>query len=326
MAKDYYVLSNGRLKRKENTITFEDFEENRRTIPVEETERIHAFGEVDINSKLLNYLSQYGIMVNFYNYYGFYSGTYYPRKKNVSGLLVIKQAEAFLNFEKRLYLAKTFIDSAVFHILRNLRKHKELTQEIIEAIDKEKENIYKAEKIDELMGAEGRIRKQYYKAFNLILNEFEFNKRERRPPTDPINALISFGNSLMYTTVLGEIYETQLDPTISYLHEPTSKRFSLSLDVSEIFKPLLIDSLIFYMVNNRMIKEEDFDISEGMCYLNDAGRKKFIKEYENKLATTIKHRSLNRKISYRYFIKLECYKIIKYLIEDEPYKPLKAWW
>jgi CRISPR-associated protein Cas1 len=80
------------------------------------------------------------------------------------------------------------------------------------------------------MGAEGRMRKIYYEAFNVILkNGFEFQKREKRPPTDPINALISFGNSLMYTTVLGEIYKTQLDPTVSYLHEPSTKRFSLSL-------------------------------------------------------------------------------------------------
>lgn len=327
MAKDYYIFSNGRLKRNENTIYLEDNEGNKKSLPIEQVERVHLFGEVDLNSRFLNYLSQYGIILSFYNYYGFYSGSYYPRKKNVSGMLIVKQAEHYSKYDKRLFIAKNFIDSAVFHILRNLRSYKDRVGEIIEKIEIEKENIFKVERIDELMGVEGRIRKNYYGAFNLILNDdFTLDKREKRPPTNPINALISFGNSLMYTTVLGEIYQTQLDPTISYLHEPSSKRFSLTLDVSEIFKPLIVDTVIFYMINNKMLKPEDFDMGEGICYLNDTGKKKFIKEYETKLETTIKHRSLNRKVSYRTFIRLECYKLIKYFIEDEVYKPLKAWW
>ena len=177
------------------------------------------------------------------------------------------------------------------------------------------------------MGAEGRARKKYYESYNAFLkNDFHFNKREKKPPNDPINALISFGNSMMYTTVLGEIYKTQLDPTISYLHEPSTKRFSLSLDLAEIFKPLIVDSVIFNMINKGMIKKSDFDIDEGICYLNENGRKKFIKEYENKLSTTVRHRTLNRNVSYRGLIRLECYKLIKMLLGDEDYKPLKAWW
>lgn len=327
MSKDYYIFSNGRISRRENTIAFLDSEENRKSIPVEEVERIHLFGEIDLNTKMLNYISQYGVILNFYNYYGFYTGSFYPRKKNVSGMLIVKQSECYLNKEKRIYMAKSFIDSAAHHILRNLRRHKEKTAIFIERIENERLNIYKAQRVDELMGTEGRIRRAYYEGFNAILNnDFEFNKREKRPPTDPVNALISFGNSLMYTAVLGELYQTQLDPTISYLHEPSSRRFSLTLDISEIFKPMIIDSLIFSVINNRMIKKEDFDINEGICFLNENGKKKFIREYEKKLDTTVKHRTLNRKVSYRTLIKYECYKIIKYLIEDEPYKALKAWW
>ncbi|MBI6875674.1 type I-B CRISPR-associated endonuclease Cas1b [Clostridium aciditolerans] len=327
MSKDYYIFSEGRIKRKDNTVYFIDSQENKRALPIEEAERIHLFGEIDLNTKLLNYISQYGVVLNFYNYYGFYTGSFYPRKKRVSGLLLVKQGEHYSNYDKRLYMAKSFIDGAAHHILKNLRRYKETTQEQIEKIENERENIDKAKAIDELMGAEGRMRMCYYGAFNGILsNGFTMDKREKRPPTDPVNALISFGNSLMYTTVLGEMYHTQLDPTISYLHEPSSRRFSLTLDVAEIFKPLIIDPLIFYMVNNRMLKQEDFDNYEGVCFLSENGKKKFIREYEKKLETTIKHRSLNRKVSYRTFIKLECYKIIKHLIGEENYKPLKAWW
>lgn len=327
MGRDYYIFSSGRLKRKDNTIYFVDSNENKKAIPIEDIERIHLFGEVDINTKLFNYISKYSILISVYNYYGFYSGTYYSKKKNVSGVLVVNQSLAYLDNNKRLEIAKSFIDSAFHHILRNIRRHKQVPKEIIDTISKERENVKKSKSIYELMGAEGRGRKKYYESFNYFLkDDFKFNSRTKQPPTDPINALISFGNSMMYTTTLGEIYKTQLDPTISYLHEPSSKRFSLSLDISEIFKPLIIDSIIFTIINKNIITKKDFTIDEGICYLNEVGKKKFIKEYENKLATTIKHRTLNRKVSYRNLIKLECYKLIKAVVENEKYIALKAWW
>ncbi|MGL5479480.1 MAG: type I-B CRISPR-associated endonuclease Cas1b [Clostridium sp.] len=326
MGKDYYVFSNGRLKRKDNTVYFVDETNSKKYIPIEEIERLHLFGEIDLNTKFLNYISRYSILISIYNYYGFYSGTYYSRKKNVAGVLNIRQSALYLNYDSRLNIAKSFIDSAFHHILRNLRRHN-VTDILLEKIELERKAVNQAKTIEELMGAEGRGRKVYYESFNeFIKKDFEFNKRERRPPKDPINALISFGNSMMYTTTLGEIYKTQLDPTISYLHEPSRKRFSLSLDIAEIFKPLIIDSVIFTLINKNIITVKDFTIENEICYLNDIGRKKFIAEFDKKLNTTIKHRSLNRKVSYRYLIRLECYKLIKLMIEGEEYKALKAWW
>ncbi len=327
MGRDYYIFNNGRIQRKENTIYFLGSDSSKRAIPIEEVERLHLFGEIDLNTKFLNYISKYSILINIYNYYGFYSGTYYSKKKNVSGLVSVNQSRVYLDNCLRVQMAKSFIDSANHHMLRNLRRHKDEAKEYIEVIEKERTIMNAAKSVQEVMGAEGRARSAYYKAFNTFLNdEFTMNKREKRPPNNPINALISFGNSIMYTTVLGEIYKTQLDPTISYLHEPSTKRFSLSLDISEIFKPLIVDSVIFSMINKKMIKISDFKLENDICYLNELGKKKFIKELENKLSTTIKHRFLHRNVSYRNLIKLECYKIIKKVVEDEEYKPLKAWW
>ena len=326
MKHNYYIFKSGRLKRKDNTVFLETIDEERKYLPIESIDSLHLFGEIDLNTKLLNYLNSYGIIINFYNYYGYYSGSYYPRKQQVSGYLLVNQVQHYLNKEERLFLAKQFIISGVFHMVRNLR-HYENTKEYIETINRELSDIDEVTDIPALMGIEGRIRNVYYSAFNNILKHgFLLNKREKRPPNDPVNVLISFGNSILYSTVLGEIYKTQLDPTVSYLHEPSTRRFSLSLDLSEIFKPLIIDSLIFYVINNKILKLEDFDSKEEICLLSEEGKKKFIKEYEKKLSTTIKHRKLKRSVSYRSFIKLECYKLIKHLIDDELYKPLKAWW
>ncbi|MPM68143.1 CRISPR-associated endonuclease Cas1 [bioreactor metagenome] len=135
MSKDYYIMNNGRLKRKDNTIYFVDDEESKRALPVEQVNSIHLYGEVDLNTKMINYISQFGIILNFYNYYGYYTGSFYPRKKNVSGFSLVCQSACYLDYDERLYLAKSFIESAVHHILRNMRYYK-VDEELINKIKK----------------------------------------------------------------------------------------------------------------------------------------------------------------------------------------------
>ncbi len=326
MPRDYYIFSSGEIKRKENTIFIQNTKGEKKYIPIEDIESIHLFGEVTLNSKLLNFISQNRKLIHFYNYHGFYSGSFVPRDTNVSGELLIRQVKFHLDPEKRLDIAKKFLEGAAFNILRNLKSYSD-TEEYIDKISEEFKNLDKATNISQVMGCEGRIRSTYYSSFNVILrNGFSMGKREKRPPTNPINALISFGNSLLYTHVLNEIYKTQLNPTISYLHEPSKKRYSLCLDISEVFKPVIVDNVIFKLVNNKMLSLEDFESDVGYCYLNEEGRKKFIKEFDAKLQTTIKHRKLKRNVSYKTLIRLECYKLIKHFVEDEIYKPFKVWW
>lgn len=324
--KDYFIFNSGDIKREDNTIKFINTQNENKYIPITDVDSIHLFGEINLNTKFLNLISKENIILHIYNYYGFYSGTFYSRKRNVSGILVVNQSEYYIDNEKRLCIAKSFIESSTHQILKNLRRY-EGVNDIIETINNEKYKIYTSKNTKELMGIEGNIRKSYYSAFNTILKgKFTFNKRTKRPPKDPINSLISFANSIMYTTVLSEIYKTQLDPTISYLHEPSTKRFSLSLDIAEIFKPLIVDPVIFKLINNNVLKESDFSYENEICFLNENGKKKFLSEYNKKLESTIKHRKLNRSVSYKYLIRLECYKLIKHVIGDEIYKPLKSWW
>jgi CRISPR-associated protein Cas1 len=318
-----YIFSSGKLKRKDNTLCFES-QEDKRFIPVEDVKEIYLFGEVELNTRVLNFLSQKGVLLHLFNRYGFYSGSFLPRKKNVSGYLLVKQVQHYINGDGRLFLASSFVDGAVFHIKRNLKKR----GIEIEEIEKLESRIFTVETVAELMQLEGKIREIYYSKFSKILKDdfFSFSKRVKRPPNNAVNALISYGNSLLYSAVLSEIYRTQLNPTISYLHEPSTSRYSLSLDISEIFKPLVVDSLIFSLVNRRALKKEDFDSTLNYTLLSESGKKKFVKAFDEKMKTTVRHRTLKRNVSYRYLIRLECYKLIKHLIGDDVYKPLKAWW
>jgi CRISPR-associated protein Cas1 len=117
-----------------------------------------------------------------------------------------------------------------------------------------------------------------------------------------------------------------LNPTISYLHEPGARRFSLALDLAEVFKPVLADRMIFKLINNRQITEKDFAQDLNACYLNESGRRTILKEWDSRLQTTIEHRRLKRRVSYERLIRLECYKLVKHLTSVEPYSGFRAWW
>ena len=182
--------------------------------------------------------------------------------------------------------------------------------------------------ITEIMNVEARIRIEYYNHFDEILNnnDFKFEKRTKQPPKNRINALISFGNSLLYTTTLNELYNTHLNPTIAYLHEPSQRRYSLTLDLSEIFKPIIIDRLIFSIINKGILTKKHFNKNVNSCILTETGRKRFLEHYDKKINTTIKHKELNRKVSYKRLIRLDAYKLEKHILNIKKYQPFKIWW
>lgn len=228
-----------------------------------------------------------------------------------------------------MVIARKFIEGAAYNMLKNLqyynRRGKDM-EDIMELISKLAAQIPMTQTTEELMGVEGQIRQYYYEAFNLIINDFEMGNRTKQPPGNEVNALISFGNMVCYTICLRAIHQTQLNPTISYLHKPGERRYSLALDISEIFKPIIVDRVIFKVLNRKEIQEKHFDRKLNRCLLNTTGKKIFVKALEDRLSETFKHRSLNRSVSYRHLVKLECYKLAKHLLEIEEYKPFKMYW
>ncbi|MGC9014684.1 MAG: type I-B CRISPR-associated endonuclease Cas1b [Thermoproteota archaeon] len=331
---DFFILRNGIIMRKQNTIYFvfknEKGEVENRILPIEKIYSIYAHGRVTIRSGALSYLMKHGVPVHFFNKFGFYEGSFWPRETLVSGSLLVKQVEHYLDKNKRLTLAKKFVTGSLKNVLVNLQYYNkngvDLSNEIKE-IESFASRIDKQNSVQEVMALEGNARETYYRSWNKFLPEkFKFEKRSRQPPENMINALVSFGNSLVYSACLTEIYNTQLNPTISYLHEPFERRFSLSLDLAEIFKPLLADRVIFKLIKQDKIDENYFEKELNYCILNERGKRLFLQAFDEKLRTTIKHKTLKRKISYQRLIRLEAYKIIKHLLEVKEYKPFVIWW
>ncbi|MEO1451251.1 MAG: type I-B CRISPR-associated endonuclease Cas1b, partial [Bacteroidota bacterium] len=298
--------------------------------------------EIDINTKLINFLSRHQVPVFCYDYYGNFSATLYPKDYLLSGKLKVLQVQAYLKSKQRLFLAQQLVSTALYNILRVIKYYAapsrmegcpsaEITATIA-ALEGHLDAIPLTRSIESLMGLEGNSREAYYRLWPILLGgvgqDFPFEHRSRRPPSNPLNALISFGNAMCYTTVIRQIYRTALDPTISYLHEPGVRRFSLALDLAEIFKPILVDRAIFRLLKTRQIRPRHFEPRLGGVYLSEAGRRIFVEHWDSRLRQTIAHRRLKRKISYERLIRLECHKLSRYLIDpqNEPYEGLRMWW
>lgn len=334
MKKTYYLFNPGRLSRKDNTLKFipvnEDGAEGPpRYIPVEGVSDLYCFGSLDANSSLFNFLGKQQVAIHFFDYYEHYTGSFMPKEYLLAGKMQIEQTTHYVHKVRRLVIARKFVEGAAFNILKNLRYYLSRGKDVggvVQVIEQYQMAIEGAKEIDELMGIEGNIRKAYYDAFDVIVNDFMMEGRSKQPPANEINALISFGNMMCYAMCLGQIYHTQLNPTISFLHEPGYRRYSLALDISEIFKPLLVDRVIFKVLNKKEIQDKDFDMEVNGVRLKESARKVFVRSFEEKLNETIRHRSLKKSVSYKHLVKLECYKLTKHILGLEEYKPFKAWW
>lgn len=327
MSKTKYIFSNGTLKRKDFSIAFRN-EENKSWvyIPIENTREVMCFGKVNCNNDFLDFMGKTGIVIHFFNYYGHYTGSFYPRNYLLSGKLLVKQVEAYKT--KREKIAKNIIlgiaeniEFVLYHYYRHGNNEVYETIEIIRNL--KKLLINNDYKIKELLMIEGNIWYEFYNSFKYFLNDdFVFNKRVKRPPDNPLNAMISFGNSILYTKTISQIYHTHLDQRISFLHEPSEARFSLSLDLAEVFKPIIVFKTIFDLINNRKINVlNHFEKKYNYCILNDEGRKIFILALEKRLNNVVKHPILKRNVSYLTLIKIDGYKLIKEIMENKEFIP-----
>jgi CRISP-associated protein Cas1 len=308
-----YIIEPGFIGRSQNSIIFENDVTNRR-YPVKDVDSVYFLNEVSINSKSLGLFSRDEIPLHFFGYYGKYLGTFWP-KKDKDGKFLIDQYKSFKN---RIFFAREFVHGSIHNMRKVLLKSK--IRDYPERL--EKIMLELPDEIPNILSKEALAKKLYYKCFRFIIKnkDFVFTTRSYHPPKDKINALISFINALLYSTTLTEIYKTKLDPVISYLHEPCN-RMSLQYDIADIFKPLIVDRMIFSLVNKRIITCDDFD---GIRLKKDS-IKKIVSHYDNRLKKTVRFSDYDV-FSYKFIIRKECYKIINHIEGKQDYKSFKMWW
>lgn len=320
-----YLMSKGVLERKDNSVNFKN-EQGNNYIPIENIDEIYCLNEVSFNTKLIDFLSKKGVVLHLFNYYEGYSGTFYPRDKYVSGKLTIEQVKAYET--KREKIAKAIVSGIatnIYEVLYHYYRHdcKDLKPYLDYLKDEVDSELNDLKTVNEIMLVEAKIWNYFYEQFDYFLrNDFVMNKRVKRPPDNPINALISFGNTILYTKTISQLYQTHLNQTISFLHSAGESRFSLSLDLSEVFKPIIVYKTIFDCINNRKLNvEKHFDKKLNYCLLNETGKKIFIAALEERFSQTYENKKLKRKVSLLTAIKYDAYKLIKEILEDVDFVP-----
>jgi len=326
--KSLYLFNNGKLRRKNNTLYFTGADSDE-YFPIVAVKDVYIFGDVDINRRLIGILNKYGITIHFFNYYQQYIGSYFPMESHATGVYLVKAVQKYSDLETRIAIARVLVTGAMNNILNVLRYYYKRGKDVrdtglyVKAIIEKTET---ADTIAEIMAFEGQGRAAYYRSFNQIIGAegFEFEKRTRRPPKDRMNTLISFGNTLLYIKILNLIHRTKVDPRISFLHEPNLREFSLHLDIAEIFKPLLVDRLIFSCLNKKILKKSDFEEKNGTVRFKEKPRLEFVRLFEERMKKTIDFSG--QQITYEMLMEREIHKLERTVTDDKPYLPYCSEW
>ena len=307
-----------------------------RDIPLIHLGQVVISGNVNLTTPAMQTLLHEGIPVVFLSAYGRYHGALTPQVSRNS-LLRSAQHQVANNPDACLDLSKAYVRGKVANMRLMLQRRKWQSTDTtdsemeplltnIKAIQKMEKRIQKATELPELLGIEGNASAAYFQAFNFMLKSemgFDFQRRSRRPPADPTNALLSFAYSLLTADLISAIQTVGLDPYIGFFHQLKYGKPCLALDLMEEFRPIIADSVAITLINNRRIKTEDFRQSHGGWYLKDHKRKVFYAAYETRKNETITHPVFKYKLTFRRAMELQVRLLAKYLTgEIEQYTPL----
>lgn len=323
----YHIVSDGIINRQDFTLLFEN-EQKKHFIPVEVTDQINFYGNVTLTSGVLQTFSSFGIKASFFDRYGHLVGTFLPEKSKGLATVILKQSQNYLDETLRKDMARKMEIAGLHNIRANLRyyekKHKGYFQDMISKMSEYISKMNTATSINEMMLIEAKARQLYYSAFNAILedDDFKFTQRTKRPPKDAVNACISFGNTLLYNFFSNIIWRMGMDPGFGVVHASNRRNQSLNLDFADIFKPIVIDRIIFAMVNKKILTvPADFETLNAGVYLSVTGKKIFLEMYEEKLNSRITVKGAE--MTYRQLMESEVGNYKRFLIKGEKYKPYK---
>ena len=330
MNDNYHIFSDGRIERHNDTVRLVTLDDEKSYLPIENAEALFLHGQIDFNTRVMSFLDDHGVAIHVFGWKDYYAGSVMPERGQTSGRTVVEQVRAYDTPGRRQALARKFIRASIHNMRANVSYYDGRGHDlggVIERLDTQQETLDSGMDVSELMGVEATARRAYYSILDDVLPDgFVFGGRQYNPPDNEVNSLISFANSLVYANVVSAIRATALDPAVSFLHEPGDRRYSLALDIADIFKPVLADRVVFRIVNRSQITPEEFETDLNGCLLTESGRETVSKAFEKTLDETIEHPRLNRKVSYQYLLRLEAYKLKKHLLASEPYEPFERWW
>ncbi len=272
------------------------------------TSEVNVFGNIQITTQALRALVERGIPVSLFSYGGWFSGRVLGHdSKNVQ--LRMAQHAAAQDDSLCVRIARTIITSKILNCRTLLRRN-------VPAIDPAvlfelKQLARKASEcvsLESLLGIEGTAARVYFGSFTKMLKgvgDFDLEGRNRRPPKDPLNAMLSFAYALLTKDFTHALTTAGLDPLLGFYHQPRFGRPALALDLMEEFRPLIADSTVIGAINNDVVRDTDFVIARGGCALSDAARRRFILAYERRMDQQVTHPLFGYRISYRRVLEVQ---------------------
>lgn len=328
MATVYITREDSGLYKKGERLIVKQGKKKVADIPLVKVDQIVVFANASISGSLISLLLKANVPIAYLSYYGKYKGRLVPEYSKNS-LLRIKQFKSFNNDKFCLEVAKKIVKGKLTNmrtlLMRDTRDDR--PKEVTKILTKIKGMISKAtnaKTIDKLRGYEGMGSRYYFSKFDSILDdEFEFKKRTRRPPKDPINCMLSFGYTLLLNDVLSALYLVGFDPYIGFFHSNQYGKPALALDLMEEFRPIIVDSVIKTIVNKGMVSKGDFEEEYGTFKMKDSARNTFLEQYEQRLRREFTHPVFEYKISWRRAMELQARLMAKIIIgEIKEYPPL----
>jgi CRISPR-associated protein Cas1 len=285
---------------------------------------ISLFGNVQISTQAMRAVLQRDVPVFFLSYGGWLSG--YARSVNDHSLdLRIAQHELVNDPIRSLPIARTLVLGKVKNQRTMVRRARgDDARIILQAMSLLMHRIERARSADELLGYEGTAAQRYFGAFSKMLNVgtgFEVTGRNRRPPTDPVNALLSFGYSMLAKEALAAVIAIGFEPGLGVYHRPRPGRPSLALDLMEEFRPLIVDSTVLTAINNREMRQSHFNRRGKAVVLTDDGRRAFIAAIERRLRSTIRHPVFGYDVTYRRALNVQARLLARTIQGDIPAYP-----
>jgi CRISP-associated protein Cas1 len=290
----------------------------KQTIPAQTVDQVVLMGNPQVTGDALMYALELGMSVHYLSSFGKHLGSAMPVESR-NGQLRLAQYRRYEDAVKRLDLVKAIVAAKIHNQSAVLYRHN-----VKEDVLKQRKTSVQAQKtIDQVRGIEGLAAREYFACWSQMLKgAWTFEGRNRRPPTDPVNALLSFAYGLLRSQVTAAVHMAGLDPYIGYLHEVTRGQPAMVLDLMEEFRALVADNVVLSVLNNREIQRKDFTESLGAYLLSDAGRKTFLQAFERKLSDEFTHPVFGYRTNYRKSIELQARLLARHLQEDVPYKPL----
>lgn len=297
-------------------------------VPAIKVDQIIILGNSSITTYAMKLALRKGISITLLSKKGDYCGTI---ERGNSGNVELHriQFNHLMDRDFCLRVSKEIVKAKIHNQKVLLRRHSQKIENVdqeLRLMDSLLKKIENSNNVDQIRGLEGMASSHYFKAFKYLLrNSFGFENRVKRPPTDPINCLLSFGYTLLFQNVYAFIKIHGLNPYIGYFHAIRDKHPSLASDLIEEFRTPIIDSLILYVVNSQILKEADFDYGgeNRMCLLTESARKTFIKHFEDKMNSKITHPHTGISGNYRKCIDLQVQEMLRYIKgEQDIYRPM----